>query len=233
MLTFLLIGTAYSGQLQSNITAQSWLVADSNGAIIQSENIEEVRSIASISKLVTTMIVLDSHQDLGEQIGKYTRQELIQLALVKSDNKAAEDLCNNFPGGHVSCVNAMNNKVRNLGLTNTRFIEPTGLNIMNVSTARELVAIIKAAQEYAEIRLAAATSQGKIKVKKGWQTFNNTNPLVGKYNYIVSKTGYIRASGGCIAMMLDTELGRRIVVVLGSKNTHTRIPEADYIAHSN
>ena len=70
-------------------------------------------------------------------------------------------------------------------------------------------------------------------MKKRWFFFNNTNPIIGKrHEFIVSKTGYIRASGGCIVMMLDTEIGRRIVVVLGSKNTHTRIPEAEFIAKS-
>jgi len=71
----------------------------------------------------------------------------------------------------------------------------------------------------------------KVKVRKKWLVFHNTNPIIGnRHNFIVSKTGFINASGGCIVMMLDTDVGRRIVVVLGSKNTRTRIPEAEFIA---
>jgi D-alanyl-D-alanine endopeptidase (penicillin-binding protein 7) len=180
---------------------------------------------------MTVMVVLDAHQDLDEYIRPYTRRELIQLALVKSDNKAADQLCNYYLGGRVSCVTAMNAKARELGLPNTHFIEPTGLSIMNVSTARELITLVKTAQHYPEIVEASKLSQVKIQIKKKWLVFNNTNPIIGKrHDFIVSKTGYIRASGGCIVMMLDTDIGRRIVVVLGSKNTRTRIPEAEFIA---
>ena len=213
------------------ITATSWLVADGSGTLIQSENSDQQRSIASITKLMTVMVVLDAHQDLTEFIKPYTRSELIQLAMVKSDNKAAQLLCNNYPGGKDNCVRAMNTKAQQLGLTKTKYIEPTGLSVMNVSTAEELVKIVMAAQNYPEIVSASKTSQVKIKLKKKWFVFNNTNPIIGKrHDFIVSKTGYIRASGGCIVMMLDTDIGRRIVVVLGSKNTHTRIPEAEFIA---
>jgi D-alanyl-D-alanine endopeptidase (penicillin-binding protein 7) len=88
-----------------------------------------------------------------------------------------------------------------------------------------------AASTYPEIVLASKTSAVKIKIKKKWLVFRNTNPIIGqRHDFIVSKTGYIRASGGCIVMMLNTDVGQRIVVVLGSKNTHTRIPEAEFIA---
>jgi D-alanyl-D-alanine carboxypeptidase len=83
---------------------------------------------------------------------------------------------------------------------------------------------------YQEIINASNIRQTKIHTRAKWVVINNTNPIVDKYNFLVSKTGYIRASGGCIVMMLDTNVGRRIVVLLGSKNTHTRIPEAESIA---
>jgi D-alanyl-D-alanine carboxypeptidase len=206
-------------------------VTDGTGKIIQGENTKDVRSIASISKLMMAMIVLDAKQDLDEYIKPYTRSELLQLSIVHSDNKATDVLCNNYPGGKTGCVRALNVKADSLGLANTRFTEPTGLSVFNVSTAEELVKMVIVASTYPEIVHASKTSQVKIKIKKKWFVFNNTNPIIGKrHEFIVSKTGYIRASGGCIAMMLDTELGRRIVIVLGSKNTHTRIPEAEFIA---
>jgi D-alanyl-D-alanine endopeptidase (penicillin-binding protein 7) len=213
------------------ITAQSWLVANGDGKVIDGANTQEVRSIASISKLVTAMIVLDADQNLTQRLANYTRSELIQLALVKSDNNAAKKLCDTYPGGHYSCIKAMNQKMQSLGLTSTRFIDSTGLSVFNVSTAEELITVVLEAQKYPEIVKASQSSQVKIKIKKKWLIFNNTNPIIGKrHEFIVSKTGYIRASGGCIVMMLDTDVGRRLVVVLGSKNTHTRIPEAEFIA---
>ena len=229
-LTFLCNGQSNATQ-PVPITAPSWIVTDGTGKIIQGENTKDVRSIASISKLMMAMIVLDAKQDLDEYIKPYTRSELLQLSIVHSDNKATDVLCNNYPGGKTGCVRALNVKANSLGLANTRFTEPTGLSVFNVSTAEDLVKMVIAASTYPEIVHASKTSQVKIKIKKKWFVFNNTNPIIGKrHEFIVSKTGYIRASGGCIAMMLDTELGRRIVIVLGSKNTHTRIPEAEFIA---
>jgi D-alanyl-D-alanine carboxypeptidase len=213
------------------ITAQSWLVADGDGKIIQGENTTEIRSIASISKLILAMVVLDANQDLDEYIKPYTRRELLKLSIIKSNNSATDVLCNNYPGGRSNCIKSMNDKAKSLSLSNTRFVEPTGLSVFNVSTAEELIAIVTAASHYPEIVEDSKTSQIKIKNRKQWVTFNNTNPIVGKrHEFIVSKTGYIRASGGCIVMMLDTDIGRRIVVLLGSRNTKTRIPEAEFIA---
>lgn len=216
--------------LAQNITATSWVVADGDGRILESKNASESRSIASITKLMTAMVVLDAKQDLNEYIKPYTRRELIQLMLVKSDNRAADILCEHYPYGRASCISAMNHKATDLGLQNTRYADPSGLNIMNISTAEELVKIVIASSKYPEIVEASNMPQGKIKQKKGWLVFNNTNPLVATRDFIISKTGYIRASGGCIVTMIDTNIGRRIVVLLNSRDTKTRIPEADRIA---
>jgi D-alanyl-D-alanine endopeptidase (penicillin-binding protein 7) len=217
-----------------NVTAKSWLVADSKGNIIEGENVSQQRSIASITKLVTAMVVLDARQDLDEYIKPYTRGEMIQLALVKSDNQASLDLCKHYPGGSAQCVRAMNHKMESLGLTKTHFVESSGLSVMNVSTAKELITVVLEAAKYPEIVLASRTSEVKIKIRKKWFVFRNTNPIIGKrHDFVVSKTGFINASGGCIVLMIDTDIGSRIVVVLGSKNTHTRIPEAEFIAAKN
>ena len=223
---------AFTASLASarDITATSWLVADESGAVLHSQNIDQVQPIASISKLMTVMVVMDARQNLDERIDGTTRRDRIQLALVKSDNKSAALLCDAYPGGKDACVRAMNAKAQELHMTNTRFIEATGLSVFNVSTANELINLVQAASHYDVIAEAAHTSTAKVRVKKRWFVFHNTNPIIG-YNQhvIVSKTGYIRASGGCLVMMLDTEVGRRILVLLGSKNTHTRIPEAEII----
>ena len=226
----------YNGQANATtakslpITATSWIVADGDGNILSSVNAEQQRSIASITKLMTAMVVLDARQNLDEKINGVTRKELLQLMLIKSDNHAAETLCKHFPNGRGSCVMSMNFKAWNMGLRYTHYADASGLNIMNVSTAQELVKIVLESSRYPLIVSASNTSHGKIKNKKQYFSFNNTNPLVATKDFIVSKTGYIKASGGCIVMMLDTKIGRRIVVLLNSKNTHTRIPEAHKLA---
>jgi D-alanyl-D-alanine endopeptidase (penicillin-binding protein 7) len=214
-----------------NITAQSWLETDDHGNLIEGSNITEVRSIASITKLMTVMAVLDSNQNMQEKIGKYTREQLIQLALVKSDNNAAKALCDHYPGGRFECIRYMNEKANYLGMLKTKFVEPTGLSPMNISTALDLLRMVFEASHYPEIVQASKTAIPSIQVGNKTQTFNNTNPIIGKrHNFIVSKTGTTNAAGGCIVMMLDTDIGRRIVIVLGSKNGKVRIPEAEFIA---
>ena len=218
-----------------NITAQSWILADATGTTIESKNQTEQRSIGSITKLVTTMVVLDSNQNLNELIGIYTRRQLIQLALIKSDNKAAIALCDNYRGGRPACINAMNVKAHDLEMYNTKFVEASGLSVMNVSTADDLIKLVQAAQHYSEIVEASRTGSMKMRAKKRILVVNNTNPLVTKLTtqFLVSKTGFLNRAGGCVVMMVDTTSGRRIIVLLGSKNTHTRIPEAQSILHIN
>ena len=235
ILVLLLVCTALSVRADNrplSITAESWLVADEKGTVINSVNIDQQRSIASITKLLTVMIVLDANQNLNQKIKPYTRQQLIDLALIRSNNLASEKLCQNYPGGRSSCVHAMNNKAAELGMHHSKFVDPTGLDIGNVSTAWDLIRLVQAAQTYPKIVAASKTSSMKFKHKKKWRTYNNTNPIIAKgYNFYVSKTGWITASGGCIVMMLDTALGKRIVILLGSKNTRTRIREAELIAN--
>lgn len=212
-------------------TAKSWLVADGSGTVLDSKNPDHIRSIASISKLMTAMVVLDAKQPLDERIGTFTREQLIEMALVHSDNKASLDLCTAYPGGPAECHRAMNAKAKALNMPDTKFVEASGLSVFNVSTANDLVKLVLAASEYPKIVESSQLSEVKIQVKKRWFTFRNTNPIIGKkHKFIVSKTGYINASGGCIVMMLDTDVGQRIVILLGSKNTKTRIPEAEFIA---
>jgi D-alanyl-D-alanine endopeptidase (penicillin-binding protein 7) len=212
-----------------DITATSWLVADYKGKIIDGENYQEVRPIASVTKLMTAMVILDAGQSLDEHIGLYTRRDLIQLMITHSDNKAATTLCEKYPGGKIDCVRAMNHRAYVLGLINTKYTEPTGLSVFNVSTADDLIDIVLEASKYSEI-VAASKSTTTVQNKKRLVSVNNTNPITRKRNdIIVSKTGWIRASGGCLVMLVDTDLGRRVIVVLNSKTIKTRIPDAEYI----
>ena len=235
------------------VTAKSWLVADADGKIIKGENITAVRPIASITKLVTAMIVLDAKQDLDEKIayrtfkskrkhqGKketvdkshmLTRRELLYMSIVHSDNRASGVLCSNYMGGSIDCISAMNFKVAKLGMMNTSMFDPTGLDNRNTSTAEDLVKLVHAARAYPEIVHASKQTKVEVKLQKKWLVFNNTNPMIGKDHRItVSKTGFTNPAGGCIVLGMDTELGQRTVIVLGSKNTRTRIPEAEFISN--
>lgn len=233
--------SALSANAASNVvplTAQAWLVADGNGKILDGNKTTDVRSIASITKLMTVMVVLDAQQDLNEVIStklynrKLTRRELISLAIIKSDNQAATLLCQNYTTGLSGCIHAMNDKAKSLEMNDTKYLEPTGLSIFNVSTAEDLVKLVIAASKYPIINEDSNKESITMPLgKKKSARFGNTNRLVGHgYEFIVSKTGWITKSGGCIVMMLTTERGVRTVVLLGSKNTKTRIPEAKMIA---
>jgi D-alanyl-D-alanine endopeptidase (penicillin-binding protein 7) len=227
------------------VTANSWIVADADGNIIEGKNTETVRAIASITKLVTAMVVLDAKQSLNQTITlrkfkktKLTRQQLIDLSLVHSDNQAADALCKNYPKGYQACVLAMNNKVKSLGMMSTYFNDSTGLSHANVSTAEDLIKLVRASHQYPAI--LAASHQDAVRIstrtkrkKTRTQTFVNTNPLVRLGQPVtVSKTGFNNASGGCLVMQLRTSIGERIVIVLGSRNTKTRFPEAEFLVAS-
>lgn len=213
------------------ISATSWLVANEKGDILDSKDIDKIRPIASITKLFTAMVVLDAQQDLNQFIGQYTRKQLLEMTLVGSNNHAAVQLCENYPGGLPACITAMNRKAQDIGSSNTKLVDPSGLDPRNVSTAKELIKLVQASANYPLIVETSNTASIKIKIKKKYFVLPNTNPVIGKrHSFVVSKTGYIRAAGGCIVLMLDTDIGRRIVVVLNSKNVHTRIPEAEFIA---
>lgn len=245
----ILFSLLVSAPANANITAKSFLVTDMTGDTILEKNADDIRPIASITKLMTAMVVLDANQDLNEEITlnnslrktyhtrlprsvkSLSRQTLINLAIVKSDNLAAYTLCANYPGGVDNCVRAMNTKAVSMQLANTHYTDPTGLDETNVSTARDLALLVLQANTYKQITDASGMPAVSIKVKKKWWQFGNTNPLVKNSDNIrVSKTGYINASGGCLVMLVDTDVGERVVVLLNSRNTRTRIPEAAKIA---
>ena len=222
------------------LTAKSWVVADTTGKIYDSQNIDEVRPIASITKLLTILTVLDAKQELTEVLTlttklkdklprknqKITRKSLIEMALVSSDNRASLTLCENYPNGYNACITAMNNKAKSIGMINTSVVEPTGLDKENVSTARDLILLAKEATNYKEVTEFSKEYQVKILVNDNWVPFTNTNPLVEKnHNIVVSKTGWTFPAGGCLIMTIND----RIIIVLGSRSTKTRIPEAEQL----
>jgi D-alanyl-D-alanine endopeptidase (penicillin-binding protein 7) len=214
-----------------SISAKSWVVADVNGKIIKGANTNDLRSIASITKLMTAMVVLDANQNLDEKINDISRRQHLRLALIRSNNDSSDLLCEHYPGGYQACVDAMNAKARSLKMRDTSFVDASGLDDDNVSTSSSLIKLVLAAQTYPLIVKSSQTPKMRIKLDEGYYSYKNTNPLVSK-KFIVSKTGYIRAAGGCIALLMDTNKGKRVVVILGSKNTHTRIPEVRHLVRN-
>jgi D-alanyl-D-alanine endopeptidase (penicillin-binding protein 7) len=214
-----------------SISAKSWVVADVNGKIIKGANTNDLRSIASITKLMTAMVVLDANQNLDEKINDISRRQHLRLALIRSNNDSSDLLCEHYPGGYQACVDAMNAKARSLKMRDTSFVDASGLDDDNVSTSSSLIKLVLAAQQYPLIVKSSQTPKMRIKLDEGYYSYKNTNPLVSK-KFIVSKTGYIRAAGGCIALLMDTNKGKRVVIILGSKNTHTRIPEVRHLVRN-
>lgn len=235
----LLSNFSYSNEIK----AKSWLIADGNGKILEQENIEVVQPIASITKLMTAMVILDSHPQLDEISKKkfkglsVTKLQLINLAIIRSDNTAAKMLCETYIKGYQACIDDMNNKARSLGMYDTKFEDSSGLDNRNVSTAIDLIKLLLEAEKYPEIVNASNQSVGElIKKKKKKQIkikFHNTNPLISKYNVLVSKTGYVRASGGCLVMSTVNSGQKRLFVVLNSTTTRTRIVDMEKLILKN
>lgn len=208
--------------------------------------------IASITKLMTAMVVLDAQQPLDEEISidvadidtlkgthsrlrigmTFTRSELLKLALMASENRAASALARTYPGGMGAAIAAMNAKALELGMENTRFRDPTGLNSNNVSTARDLVKMVSAARDYTLIHQYTTTASHSV---DGWGgrelRFTNTNPLVrnASWNIGVSKTGFINEAGRCLVMEAKINQRPVIIVLLDSWGKRTRIGDANRI----
>lgn len=223
----------------AEVTAKSWLVADTAGKPLSGIDIDTVRPIASISKLLTVIVVLDAKQNMSAELALskvhlgylpndefYTRRALIKMAMVRSDNQAAQTLCEAYPNGYDACMAAINAKAAALGMRSTHLEDPTGLDMRNVSTARDLALLVAVAMHYPEIVDASGDHTVTVATKHGALTYPNTDPLAGKIKDItVSKTGFTNPAGGCIVIGTRS----RIVVLLASKSVHTRIPEANQL----
>jgi D-alanyl-D-alanine carboxypeptidase len=218
--------------VQAEILAKAWLIADADGVIIQQHNSTDIQPIASITKLMTVMVVLDSNPDLKKQIKKFrgltvTKQQLLDLAIVHSDNRAADQLCRTYRLGYRACIAEMNHKAEILGMTNTQYYDSTGLDNRNTSNAVDLLKLLQAAERYPAIVNASQQTVVNLQKKRRRWAFVNTNPLVAKYDVVVSKTGYVRASGGCMVMSVMQDGVKRFFVVLNSRTTRTRVHDME------
>lgn len=204
--------------------------------------------IASITKLMTALVVIDAGQDMNQLLtvtqadvakgkgapsrlavgARLSRGDLLHLALMSSENRAAHALGRNYPGGLPALAGAMNAKARALGMTHSRFVEPTGLSPENVASAADLARLIRAAAEVPRIRYYSTDQEHTVVVNRRSVPFANTNSLVMRPDWaiVVQKTGYIAAAGRCLVMTTVIR-GREIVMVLlDSFGKYTRVADA-------
>jgi D-alanyl-D-alanine endopeptidase (penicillin-binding protein 7) len=216
---------------------------------IYSKNADNVVPIASITKLMTAMVILDAKLPMDEPISisaedrdhlkgtksrmrngmTLTRDELVKLALMASENRAAAALARTYPGGTPVMLAMMNAKARELGMTSTQFFDPTGLNSTNVSTAQDLVKMVMAAQTYPEIQRYTTSTSHTVQVdERRSLRFSNTNPLVrnSQWEIGLSKTGYISEAGRCLVMQAKITNRPVVIVLLDSWGKRTRVGDA-------
>ncbi|AXS79116.1 D-alanyl-D-alanine endopeptidase [Dechloromonas sp. HYN0024] len=232
-------------------SASALVIDQSNGQVMLEKHPDMVVPIASISKLMTAMVVLDAKPDLQEVISigdedvdglkgtrsrlpvgtTMTREAAMLLALMSSENRAAHALGRHYPGGMPAFVQAMNKKAQSLGMYNSRFEEPTGLSSNNVSTAHDLARMVAAAARYPEIRSYSTTAEAKVELNGRIRDFHNTNALVRSdtWEIGVSKTGYISEAGRCLVMQARVADKPVVIVLLDSQGKMTRVGDANRI----
>jgi D-alanyl-D-alanine endopeptidase (penicillin-binding protein 7) len=219
---------------------------------IYNKNSEMIVPIASITKLMTAMVLLDARLPMDEAVSvtedelnrirraksklrvgmTLTRSEMLKLALMSSENRAALALARSYPGGPTALVAAMNAKAHVLGMNNTKFYDPTGLDSDNVSTAQDLVKMVSAARYYPLIHQYTTSTSHSVEGLRGrTMRFHNTNPLVknASWEIGVSKTGYIQEAGLCLVMEAKINQRPVIIVLLDSWGKRTRVGDANRI----
>ena len=234
------------------LKSNSVLIIDqSDSSVLYSRHSDVPMPIASITKLMTALVVLDAKQSLDEPIqitdadrdlpkGGFsrltvgtvlTRGDLMHLALMSSENRAAHALGNNYPGGMPAMVAAMNAKAAELGMVSSHFVDPTGLSSQNVASPEDLSKLVIAASHNPTIREYSTDSRYAVKVRKHMVEFHNTDNLVANpgWNIIVQKTGYITEAGKCLVMAAVIEGRSVVIVLLDSMGKYTRVADAKRI----
>ena len=225
------------------------LVLDlTNSSVLYSRHSDVAAPIASITKLMTALVVMEADQPLDEMVAvteddrsfgkgsssrlspgaQLSRGDLMHLALMASENRAAHALGRNYPGGVAACVVAMNAKAHQLGMTTAHFVEPTGLSDENVASPEDLSKLVIAAAKVAEIREYSTDSDFTVQVGRHMVRYRNTDSLVSKadWNIIVQKTGYIHEAGRCLVMQTVIEDRPVVIVLLNSFGKRTRVADA-------
>lgn len=234
-------------------SSMALIVDQETGSTIYGRNATTQTPIASITKLMTAMVVLDGALDMNEPLtvteedvdwlrgsssrlrvgSTLSRREMLQIALMASENRAASVLARSYPGGLAQFVVAMNRKAAELGMAHTHFVDSTGLHTENVSTAEDLVKLVKAGYGYAQIREMTTTEAHEVVVNDSGQhiAYKNTNGLVKSpaWEIGLSKTGFINEAGRCLVMQAKIASRPVIIVLLDSWGRYTRAADANRI----
>lgn len=234
-------------------SAKALVINQLTGETVYAKNTDSATPIASVTKLMTAMVMLDAHLPLDELLNiseedvdylkgtssrlsvgtTLTRGELLQLALMASENRAASALGRHYPGGITAFVNDMNRKAQMLGMKSTRFVDATGLDSRNISTAEDLAKMVGAAYLYPEIRQVSTLPSQEITLygRQNPLNFVNTNALVRAGDWVIglSKTGFINEAGRCLVMQAEISGQPMIIVLLDSVGKMSRIGDANRI----
>jgi D-alanyl-D-alanine endopeptidase (penicillin-binding protein 7) len=244
-------GSTHSATKLTLKSASALVLDQSTGQTLLEKQAGAVVPIASITKLMTAMVLLDAHLDPQEiltitnddkdmlrhsksrlPVGtRLPREQALLLALLASENRAAHALGRTFPGGLSAFVQAMNAKAKELGLTGARFEDPTGLSSGNVATARDLARILESAYNYPEIRDFTTRPETSILSGRKSIQFPNTNALVRspRWSIGLSKTGYIEEAGRCLVMQAMLANRPVLIILLDSWGKYTRLGDANRI----
>ncbi|ROT44430.1 D-alanyl-D-alanine endopeptidase [Pusillimonas sp. NJUB218] len=246
-----LLGLSLGSAAQADdMRSEAVFVQDLDSAsVLYDKNSEEVRPIASITKLMTALVVAESGLPLQQMLlvseadidrlrnsrsrlsvgTRLSRADMLHLALMSSENRAAHALGRHYPGGLQAFVRAMNDKARALGMRHSRFVDPTGLSADNVSTPRDLVKLLRAVNRHPVIKRYTVSTDYNVKMKNGRQlVYHNTNRLVksNDWDINISKTGFINEAGLCLVMVTRIDNREVAMVFLNSQGRYSRIGDA-------
>jgi D-alanyl-D-alanine endopeptidase (penicillin-binding protein 7) len=263
-LVFALTGLSYSTATLANeapalnrdpanlhLASGSAMVIDlQTDKVLYSSNPDVIVPIASVTKLMTAMVVLDAKLPMDEYItvdisqtpemkgvfsrvklgSQLTRKDMLLITLMSSENRAAASLAHSYPGGYPAFILAMNAKAKALGMKHTAYVEPTGLSVYNVSTARDLTKLVLAARKYPMLSELSTTDEKTVSFRKPTYTlgFRNTDHLVRKENWDIrlTKTGFTNQAGHCL-VLLTTMANRPVsVVILDAFGKYTHFADA-------
>jgi D-alanyl-D-alanine endopeptidase (penicillin-binding protein 7) len=255
LLALVLAGTARAAPAPATRpdvrSAQFYVLDPSDSSVLAARDENKPAPIASITKLMTALVVLEAGQPMDEKLGitsedlrgtagagsrlpkgaRLSRSDMLHLALMSSENRAAHSLCRNYPGGKPACVKAMNAKAAELGMKSARFVEPTGLSKDNVASPVDLAKLVLAASASDVVSRYSTDTDHTVYINRSPLEFRNTNLLVKQsdWDVAVQKTGYISAAGRCLVMETVIDGRDVVIILLNSWGTLTRIADAKRI----
>ncbi|MGI9245303.1 MAG: serine hydrolase [Steroidobacteraceae bacterium] len=243
---------AAAPQTRPDVRSQAYYIMDGRDfSVLAARREDAAAPIASISKLMTALVVLEARQPMDEEIlitaadvratagsgsrlwqgARMTRADLLHVALMSSENRAAHALCRSYPKGLAACIRAMNTRAARLGMRTAHFVEPTGLSKLNVASPRDLARLVVAANDNSTIRAYSTDVEETVRVGRSQLPFRNTNTLVKNSDWQVNlqKTGYTAEAGRCLVM--QAVIGGRdvVIVLLNSFGKYTRVADAKRI----